>query len=110
MESAGPGCTPGPAAFTPALADASWLTARPVDPPGTHEVGGLVGFRRGRPGARAGRFSPDPLRDGSAASHLGGRALFIQRWTTSFLPWLHLATASAVWQDPQAGDMARSSR
>jgi hypothetical protein len=47
-----------PRRIAPELADASWLTARPVDPPGTHEVGGLVGFRRVAPAHGWGGSAP----------------------------------------------------
>ena len=60
----------------------------PVDPPRARKLGGLVGFRRVAPAnGRAGAVnSPSPPRDGSAASHLGGRIRLFASRTTSSLP------------------------
>src|SRR5439155_14086717 len=93
--------SPAPSAFSvPVTSQAlqRFGSRRPVDQPETCEVGELVGFRRVlRPGyGRGGQ--PRPARDGSAASHLGGRVLFMQAGPPRFSRAANTATEAGVWQ------------
>src|SRR5947209_19513578 len=69
--------------------------------PGLARVGGLVWICRASPADGTGRFSPGPTRDGSAASHLGGRVRFMQAGPPPFSRAAYGATRKDGWQPPR---------
>ena len=73
---------------------------RPVDQPGDRGVGGLDWICRASPADGTGRFSPGPTRDGSAASHLGGRVRFMQAGPPPFSRGAIVRRASRIGNYP----------
>src|SRR5712691_2861664 len=86
------------------------LFGSPRDPPGrpargSRDVVVWVGFAGSSPADGTGRFSPGPTRDGSAASHLGGRVRFMQAGPPPFSrgPIVRRAPTIGNYPGPTAG-------